>query len=168
MYDDHVKRLRNCATRSAPCKTCDLYGDVCCTDTLMKQAADAIEDLSEQLENETEYATALNSYLPQWIPVTERLPEEDGCYLVAVKNDHQRRYSKTAWFSHDSWFARQDVTHWMRLPEPPDHIVDFTETVEELDDEQYRVEQKELWDSIQKRSKSTGVNIHDLFEPPEN
>lgn len=55
----------------------------------------------------------------KWISVEERLPEEEGCYLVAVKNDHKRRYSKTAWFSRESWFARQDVTHWMPLPEPP-------------------------------------------------
>ena len=35
----------------------------------------------------------------RWIPVTERLPEKEGCYLVSVKNDHQRKYSKTAWFN---------------------------------------------------------------------
>ena len=54
---------------------------------------------------------------PHWIPVTERLPEESGCYLVSVKNDHERRYSKTAWFEKDAWLARQDVTAWMPLPE---------------------------------------------------
>ena len=53
-----------------------------------------------------------------WIPVTERLPEENGCYLVSVKNDHERRYSKTAWFGKDTWFARQDIIAWMPLPEP--------------------------------------------------
>ena len=55
---------------------------------------------------------------PHWIPVTERLPEVNGCYLVSVKNDHERRYSKTAWFGKDGWFARQDVIAWMPLPEP--------------------------------------------------
>jgi len=55
---------------------------------------------------------------PHWIPVTERLPEVSGCYLVSVKNDHERRYSKTAWFGKDAWFARQDVIAWMPLPEP--------------------------------------------------
>ena len=53
-----------------------------------------------------------------WIPVTERLPEESGCYLVSVKNDHERRYSKTAWFEKGVWFARQDVIAWRELPEP--------------------------------------------------
>ena len=56
----------------------------------------------------------------KWIPVTERLPEEEGLYLVAVVNDHERRYSKTAWYhGHGNWFLHQKVTHWMPLPEPP-------------------------------------------------
>lgn len=54
----------------------------------------------------------------RWIPVTERLPEEEGCYLVTVKNDHERRYSKTAWYSGDGWFARQDIIAWRSTPEP--------------------------------------------------
>ena len=52
-----------------------------------------------------------------WIPVNERLPKEKGLYLVSVKNDHERRYSKTCWFHGDgNWFARQDVEAWMPLP----------------------------------------------------
>ena len=54
---------------------------------------------------------------PHWIPVTERFPEVSGLYLVSVKNDHERRYSKTVWFEKDVWFARQDVIAWMLLPE---------------------------------------------------
>ena len=56
----------------------------------------------------------------QWIPVTERLPDDEGLCLVAVVNDHERRYSKTAWYhGHGNWFLHQKVTHWMPLPEPP-------------------------------------------------
>lgn len=56
---------------------------------------------------------------PMWIPVSERLPKEEGLYLVSVKNEHDRRYSKTCWFhGDDNWFARQDVIAWMPLPEP--------------------------------------------------
>ena len=93
MYEDLVANLR----------AIEAYGSTEISSYEAGQYADAIENLSK----------------PDWISVKEQLPEEDGCYLVAVKNDHQRRYSKTAWFSHDSWFARQDVTHWMPLPEPP-------------------------------------------------
>lgn len=54
----------------------------------------------------------------RWIPVTERLPEKEGCYMVTVKNDHERIYSKTAWYAGDGWFARQDIIAWRPLPEP--------------------------------------------------
>ena len=54
----------------------------------------------------------------RWIPVTERLPEKEGCYLVTVQNDHKRKYSKTAWYSGDGWFARQDIIAWRFTPEP--------------------------------------------------
>ena len=55
---------------------------------------------------------------PKWIPVTEGLPEKDGLYLVSVKNDNLRRYSKTCWYSDKNWFARHDVVAWQPLPEP--------------------------------------------------
>ena len=55
----------------------------------------------------------------KWIPVSERLPEKEGLYLVSVKNDHERRYSKTCqYMGRNHWFARQDVEAWMPLPEP--------------------------------------------------
>ena len=59
----------------------------------------------------------------KWISVEERLPPAEGLYLVAVKNDHNRRYSKTAWFhANGGWFSKQSVTHWMPLPEPPREV----------------------------------------------
>ena len=82
----------------APCRACDIG-------TML----DAVED----------YPAADVVERSRWIPVTVKLPEVEGLYLVAVKNDHKRIYSKTAWYSRTSWFARQDVTHWMPLPEPP-------------------------------------------------
>lgn len=49
----------------------------------------------------------------KWTPVSERLPEEDGGYLVAVK----RGYVTTAlWVGNaENW---KKVTAWMPLPEP--------------------------------------------------
>lgn len=54
----------------------------------------------------------------RWVPVSVRLPEKEGCYLVTVQNDHKRKYSKTAWYSGDGWFARQDIIAWRLTPEP--------------------------------------------------
>lgn len=115
MYDELVKELRHIDEFATETNRP--------TSGIFREAADAIEELtalSRRQEVELVELTGELASKPCWIPVTERLPEEDGCYLVAVKNDHQRRYSKTAWFSHGSWFARQDVTHWMPLPQPPE------------------------------------------------
>ena len=74
-----------------------------------------------------EQATYLADYLvkngvtiQEWISVKDRLPEEEGLYLVEVVNDHEIRNSKTAWYhGHGNWFLHQNVTHWMHLPQPP-------------------------------------------------
>jgi hypothetical protein len=60
----------------------------------------------------------------KWIPVTERLPEQDGWYIVYTKNkgDTARRFNKAQYY-HYSWHGNggrwDNVTHWMPLPEPP-------------------------------------------------
>ena len=52
-------------------------------------------------------------FIPRWIPVSEKLPEENGGYLVTVK----RGYVTTAlWVGNaENW---KEVTAWMPLPEP--------------------------------------------------
>jgi hypothetical protein len=120
MYDELVKALHEGA-EFLECSTPGIKNSFA---KMCHNAADAIEELQADKAALNGTVTNLLEQIKdlrksRWIPVTERLPEEAGCYLVAVKNDHKRRYSKTAWFSHDSWFARQDVTHWMPLPEPP-------------------------------------------------
>lgn len=57
----------------------------------------------------------------RWIPVTERLPKEQGYYLVA----HQRSGCVAERFYYrdcPDLFVKvtgDPVTHWMPLPEPP-------------------------------------------------
>ena len=49
----------------------------------------------------------------RWIPVSERLPEENGSYFVTVK----RGYVTTAiWVGTAEFWS--EVTAWMPLPEP--------------------------------------------------
>ena len=79
---------------------------------------------------------------PKWIPVSERLPEKDGHYLVfergylipiirvlefakdgrkVDKYDFHRGW-KNVWYRYDSEWGHitiDSVTHWMPLPEPP-------------------------------------------------
>lgn len=80
--------------------------------------------------------------IQRWIPVSERLPDEDGKYLVFEQSggrtvtsvlwfakdarkvdryDFRGRW-KNAWYEYDSeWghYTVDSVTHWMPLPQPP-------------------------------------------------
>lgn len=61
----------------------------------------------------------VNAVEVEWIPVSERLPEKSGDYLVAVNNGAYRFTHKM--YYHEGWWYDFDceVTHWMPLPEPP-------------------------------------------------
>lgn len=64
----------------------------------------------------------------RWIPVSERLPEEKGCYLVSVNHwlDGKPVTREAIWNGAD-WLSgekRREITpratHWQPLPEPPE------------------------------------------------
>lgn len=59
---------------------------------------------------------------PHWIPVTERLPKEDGSYLVSGKWGSGKESVGDCEFSvEDGYFQTAwnfDVLAWMPLPEP--------------------------------------------------
>ncbi len=59
---------------------------------------------------------------PHWIPVTERLPKEDGSYLVSGKWGSGKESVGDCDFSvEDGYFQTVwnfDVLAWMPLPEP--------------------------------------------------
>ena len=130
--DELVKRLRNCATEAAPCKTCDMTEDGSCTNTLMKQAADAIEELQRQIDAWVEpERKALIKSLPRWISVTERLPEKNQIVVVVQHgktwdygqfrglasldgNIHKWNWKNNTIKTVDYWMPKKSA-----LPEPP-------------------------------------------------
>ena len=69
-------------------------------------------------DSEADYIIAHGvGFLPRWIPVTERLPEEYKAVFVCYK-------SGTVYINYirqgGKWNCiGDDITHWMPLPEPP-------------------------------------------------
>ena len=61
----------------------------------------------------------------EWIPVTERLPEESGMYIITANDGHAQRVSFVQWQKKNRMWnltgARSywRVTHWQPLPQPP-------------------------------------------------
>ena len=131
MYDELVKRLRDCTSDTVEdCAGCPYQGGykgTYCMNGLITEASDAIEELSRAQEQwiEQERNVLLKS-IPRWIPVTEQLPQEIGTYLVFVANVFQKSIAVTTtavWEGQN--FIVGDfvtVTHWMPLPEPPGRI----------------------------------------------
>ena len=61
---------------------------------------------------------------PRWIPVTERLPEQEGRYLVSCNTDYGIEVARMyidedgeRYFGCD-WNDPDDIEAWMPLPEP--------------------------------------------------
>ena len=122
-HEELIKRLRACAENSTTrvCLTCPwaLHQKGCIT-AMVTAAADAIEELTEDnaalngtVANLLEQIKDLAS--PRWIPVTERMPEED----VAVLTWGKQAVVLIDWHRNGKWFVTDGVTHWMPLPEPP-------------------------------------------------
>lgn len=68
----------------------------------------------------------------KWIPVTERLPDKEGSYIVRTTSGAittgrfytemafgPTHYRNTVYVRKASWSRNRNVTHWMPLPEPP-------------------------------------------------
>lgn len=81
-------------------------------------------EMVDPLEAVADYLLHNGVTIQKWIPVTERLPENEGWYMVYTKNkgDHARKINKAQYYHH-SWHGNggrwDNVTHWMPLPEPP-------------------------------------------------
>ena len=83
-------------------------------------------DLNNQLNKAEAHIEKLQKQLaeqqPEWISVEDRLPEENGTYLIAVKGSYVSHFTGFDIESNefcDNVFRKADVTHWMSLPEPP-------------------------------------------------
>lgn len=127
MYDELIGNLEAQATHFH-------FNDE--TSLLLCKAADAIKELEKQLDEETEFATALSCYVPQWIPVTERLPEEYkdvlcyyeyfryGDFNCMFRTIDRGYYGDGIWGGEAGQGHKNKVLAWMPLPTPPTAEVD--------------------------------------------
>lgn len=118
MYDELVKRLRSVK---------DSWQTE--EESWMLQAADAIEDLEFACDHYEKDYKALCDYLPKWIPVTERLPEEGQVVCVSDgKNTWDYGTFRGVFKVNGEWYWKKrtmkTVKWWMpksdALPEPPE------------------------------------------------
>ncbi len=145
MHDEFLKRLWECA--SGECFNCSQYTETTnasvCSKELMKQAADAIEELRMKLHGDeaaiagmkreiermvvANASNTLNNDAMRWIPVTERLPLY-GQDVLAVRTYGDGEKCQEVLMAHiavwneetgKKWWNATNITHWMPLPEPP-------------------------------------------------
>ena len=103
------------------------------------------ENLRAELEWKQKEIELARRHARQWISVEDRLPEEDGSYLVTTNSFGDRQSVKLRWFAKDGenvdaydlagqkdvWYlydiecgyvSIKTVTHWMPIPEPPKEV----------------------------------------------
>ena len=61
------------------------------------------------------YADGLNA--DKWIPVDEKLPEEDGCYLVTTSGTNNDIID-IAYYTSGLWHKASYIKAWQSLPKP--------------------------------------------------
>ena len=124
-----VEMLRVHPCYNVDCEKCDEFQDDC----WLWKLADKLLANGVRLEEKQ----ATSDKASEWIPVSERLPENDygkhwkerKYYLVCLKNGQmlvaRYGYKEYGWWidSHDCVIERNlamSVTHWMPLPQPPE------------------------------------------------
>ena len=104
------------------CSACDISE---CMTRLQIQAADRIEKQDAEIK-------ALRDKVPEWIPVSERLPEPEKMVLLTVSGKFKNIsfvdvYELGEFDTDEGWILEMwpewkdpKVTHWMPLPELPE------------------------------------------------
>lgn len=83
-------------------------------DHQMVLAIDVLE-MIEQLQDDTEQDEKENG----WIPVSERLPEDDTTVLVSCKTSRGTTFVRCGYYVCGSWHLNcEGVKAWRPLPEP--------------------------------------------------
>ena len=102
LLQDATELMRAACLSHASCTTCANVGMYDC-----------------QTPTVADHLIANGVTVQKWIPVTERLPEDDRQVLACTK--HGRAFSAHYDHKWKRWQVSHSVkiTHWMPLPEPP-------------------------------------------------
>lgn len=78
---------------------------------IMREAADLIEQQAAGIEE-------LREKVPEWIPVTEKIPPDQEEVLVLTRSKNGVRNVDKGYWAIDHFIhrGRAEVTHWMPLP----------------------------------------------------
>lgn len=109
MYDELIKRLR-------------VYSEAVVAFKLDADFAAAVTEAASVIEMLSDHLRDVPKKVPRWIPVTERLPEESGQYLICATENGITHISMAKYWRHFYLTGRMaywKITHWMPLPEPP-------------------------------------------------
>ena len=125
-----LKRMEGYCEANCGCKP---YEDALCPSCGLGDAIYMVEEQrivnSKNMRGRKDATVALSKMekTTRWIPVTERLPETPGEYMVAYHPCYWDRVHDEIKVGLDSFRGKtswakkkyQRVTHWMPLPEPP-------------------------------------------------
>ncbi len=84
----------------------------------------ALEDAQKSIEVFGQANAALREKVPEWIPVTEKIPPDQEEVLVLTRSKNGVRNIDKGYWAIDHFIhrGRSAVTHWMPLPELPEEL----------------------------------------------
>ena len=124
MYDELIKRLRNCISDTVEdCAGCPYQGGykgTYCMNGLISEAADAIEELSVVVRAQK----AVLDKFPRWIPVTEDTPSDFVSVQAHMTDAGNFPPVREAYVVNKNWFFPalkefHPVDMWKRFDKPP-------------------------------------------------
>lgn len=135
--EELVAGLRQCI--SGGCEGCPFDNgsatdEEWCVFALVRDAADRLEEYVDRCARFSEEIMVLREQR-RWIPVEERLPEQEACVVVCVSGKPRENITLrdavelATYYDNEGWilecwpdWATADVTHWMPLPPAPEEI----------------------------------------------
>ena len=88
---------------------------------MRKTTAETVMDIAEMVDSvaKREYSRGRKDQSEksnQWIPCSERMPEEIGHYLVTIENSSKKRFVSITLKDLRGWVCYENIIAWQSLP----------------------------------------------------